>query len=263
MRKATHLHLAFGSIVAATLMTLLAPFAAAQPDPGTFTINHFNVYLNQNPISTGEAVILIDQFGESDHILGPLEKYGVPVDKNFEGFADPRAHLTWWRLSDNVVEPFRTVVVQNQFGDYTLGVFNSEYLLAPALKNAPSQPLPDTHDHYKCYRVEGDEIPFGAQLFDQFSQENLGILTPLYLCNPAEKLLVDGTGFPITKPTEHLVCYLLAQSDPANIVVVAEDQFGVWSLALTERELLCVPSLKDQVVQTNEGSWGEIKSIYR
>ena len=137
MRKATKSSIATGLGLLALAFAILLPAAnaEAQPDPGAFTINHFNIYQNFNETASGYYVALRDQFGEREHTLGRIEWYGVPVDKNFEGVPDPFAHLTWWRLTDNIEEPQRRVVVSNQFGDQTLDVLNSQYLLSPSSKN--------------------------------------------------------------------------------------------------------------------------------
>ena len=254
-------------------LPLLAVFAllpatevAAQPDPSTLTINHFSVYLIGDaapPI--GVPLTLVDQFETSDHLLGGLEFFAVPVNKNAEGIPDPFTHLNWWKLTTGIEDPIRRVVVQNQFGDYTLDVFNAEYLLAPSLKNnSGGDPIPDTHDHYKCYEVVGDDVVFGAQIQDQFGFGSEDLFRPAYLCNPAEKILADGTSFPVTKPEEHLVCYWVNPTPTSQPpLVITQDQFGIWPVEVTQRVMLCVPSLKDQVVQTLDGTWGEIKSIYR
>ena len=239
--------------------------ADAQPDPSNFSINHFNIYLNgQSHPPLLEEVTLTDQFATRVHILGSIARYGVPVDKNGEGIPDPLAHLTFWQFEDNNPQVFRTVVVRNQFGDYTLNVFSSRYLLAPSLKNNSQPiPLPDTHDHYKCYDVFGDAIPVDVQLQDQFEIGSGVSLSPTLLCNPAEKVLNSGETYPVNKPDEHLVCYTYEQVITPPRQVIAEDQFGLWPLTLVDRRGLCVPSLKDDFVQINEGTWGELKSIYR
>ena len=69
--------------------------------------------------------------------------------------------------------------------------------------------------------------------------------------------------FPFSKPDEHLVCYVRSGAVVSDIPATAVDQFGMWNLNLYSARLLCVPSFKDEVVQTEEGTWGEIKSFYR
>ena len=67
----------------------------------------------------------------------------------------------------------------------------------------------------------------------------------------------------ILKPKDHLVCYdielLPGSSPPINF----EDQFTNSNTLLLDVNLLCVPSLKEEVVQVEENTWGKIKSIYR
>ena len=217
-------------------------------------------------------VRLRDQFGESNHLLFGLDFFAIPVDKNQEGISDPRAHLSWWRLGTGTEFQPRRVVVQNQFGDYTLDVFEPQYLLNPALKNSGGatigleqiDPLPDdTHDHYKCYRVEGESVGAPVVLAEQYGVFTDTALDPLYLCNPTEKTDPAGNVFPIKKPEEHLVCYQMQLPTPIRVNVSIADQFGSWFAGIEERKMLCVPSLKDEVVQTLDETWGGLKSIYR
>ena len=242
-----------------------APGVGAQPG-GTFTINHFNIYADLIRPTLGTTVTLRDQFGEDNHLVQNLEWFGVPVDKNGEGIIDTRAHLTWWRISPGDNFGPRRVVVQNQFGDQTLDVGVPSYLLNPALKNSTGQePLPDdTHDHYKCYdAIPDQQLSLSVSLLDQYGLDLDVVLFAQFLCNPAEKETADGVVHPINKPQEHLVCYRIESFDPSPVPALATDQFGVWQMELQARYMLCVPSLKDEVVQTNEGTWGEIKSTYR
>ena len=255
-------------VLVAGALLFTTPAVSADPAPGgPFTINHFNVWRDGLIEPVAIPVFLRDQFGDAHHDAVELEWFAVPVDKNQEGVVDPRAHLTWWRITDDGTFASRRVVVMNQFGDFTLDVFSPEYLLNPALKNAQPgtiEPLPDdTHDHYKCYRVEGDAVGAPVALGEQFGFFSDVVLEPLYLCNPAEKTDPAGNVFPIQKPEEHLVCYRTELPDPLTVFISATDQFGYFELPLVSREMVCVPSFKDEVVQTNEGTWGQLKSTYR
>ena len=255
---------AFVAVIAVAITA--APSHGQPPDDVVFSINHFDVYDVPNTVPSVGPVQLRDQFGTSQHLTGDVHWFGLPTNKNFEGVVDPRAHLLWRRLLDSEIDPIRPVVVQNQFGDQTLEVGDAEYLLIPALKNSgPSgeNPLPeDTHDHYKCYQAAGDPISREFTYENQFEAGSDATLAPAYLCNPAEKTTESGVT-PIRKPTEHLVCYFVRFGTTTELSLVAFDQFGQWNIALQSRKMLCVPSLKDEVVQTLEGTWGQIKSTYR
>lgn len=260
------LHFALSVLVAALAISFAAVPASSQP--GTvFTINHYLVYNDLVPSSISLPLPLLrlrDQFGESEHHDLIMDHLAFPVDKNNEGIPDPLAHLSWWRLLDGTSNPFREVVVRNQFGDQFLGVFNAEYLLVPALKNpdAAEEPIKD-RDHYKCYNVEGDLVPVDVSLAHQFFFGSAEVLNPAYLCNPVEKILPDGTVFKIVKPNEHLVCYQIQAPPLNNVAVLFQDQFIVELANFGEARWICVPSEKEEAVQVEDSTWGELKSIYR
>ena len=158
------------------------------------------------------------------------------------------------------------MVVRNQFGEMSLIVKDPEYLLAPASKNqSPQSPNPPgiVPDHFKCYQVEGGAPPFGVILTDQFGTYSAAIIKPVYLCNPVEKELQNGSIFFISKPNEHLVCYEINIPAPPGITLDFQDQFATETINLVHIPFLCVPSEKDEVVQVEDSSWGKMKSIYR
>ena len=64
-------------------------------------------------------------------------------------------------------------------------------------------------------------------------------------------------------PTEHLVCYFIEFKSVGSFASGFVDQFQNNQFALNERKFLCVPSEKEEVVQTLEQTWGRMKSIYR
>ena len=86
-------------------------------------------------------------------------------------------------------------------------------------------------------------------------------VAPAYLCNPVEKQIA-GTVTPIVDPAIHLACYRM---DPLDVFIgfTAADQFGQWILIDLTSEVFCVPSLKEDPTQTEDSSWGKLKSIYR
>jgi len=128
----------------------------------------------------------------------------------------------------------------------------------------PGDPALGDLDHYKCYRVEGPPVEISRLLIDQFQGGFTDVLFPEYLCNPVEKTHLDvGTNFPILRPTEHLVCYQINFPPLPGLAVSFRDQFIETQVPLDFVDLLCVPSLKEGVVQVEDSSWGKVKSIYR
>ena len=88
-------------------------------------------------------------------------------------------------------------------------------------------------------------------LLDQFHPENnVPLLEPRYLCNPAEKVH-NAVTFPIQGLFEddHLACYGIPP-DPLVTVFDADQQFGPSdNLTTINAEMLCVPSSKQLVVK--------------
>jgi hypothetical protein len=109
-----------------------------------------------------------------------------------------------------------------------------------------SGPLDLVANHYKCYRItEWDHFtPVDHRLSDQFGVDvPADVLRPSLLCNPTKK---DDTGIP--KPNWHLVCYeILVDQDPIEHKADIKNQYGLNTVKTFEPELLCLPSLKNEV----------------
>ena len=214
-----------------------------------------------HPISVG----LNDQFGAEIVSIIQATRIGIPVDKNGEGILRPDLHNVWWEIQSDIPHPLRHVIVSNQFGDAPLEIRLPRYLINPALKNtgAPGDPNFVGENHYKCYDVIGTSLQKTVTLGDQYGTDSAFVLQPVFLCNPVTKTH-DGVEFAPPHPQEHLVCYKILTAFGNPIPVGFTDQFVQdASNGLIMRDLLCVPSTKEEVVQIEAGSWGKIKSIYR
>src|SRR4029077_10799618 len=124
------------------------------------TWDHYKVYRVVNPATGGFPVILRDQFMQTTNQATSLELFANPVEKRVLNppmdqifpITRPDLHYTWWRINP---EPFDALVtLTNQFGDQTIRLHQSEFLLNPALKDNPDPPLP-VENHYKCYACDG------------------------------------------------------------------------------------------------------------
>src|SRR5262245_6920468 len=116
-------------------------------------------------------------------------------------------------------------------------------------------------DHFKCYDVQAQENfhPFNVILRDQFELQEVTVLRPTTLCNPAIKCV--PTGNPAKpydcsqrlNPDDHLVCYETTdergtpQFEQREVIV--SNQFGKQQplTVFRRKNLLCVPSLKAHV----------------
>lgn len=251
----------------------------AQPTPGPAGLDHFNCYSTSGPVEPVSAY-LQDQFDvappSSTFIPGTWEVvtdvrpflFCNPAIKNFNGqttqILNPAAHLLMYIINPQPSTP-RQVTVQNQFGTFTMHTGRAEVLAVPSGKAPlipaatvpalPPIPPQGVLDHFKCYVASGDNLNATVTLRDQFLTETTKVLRPVLFCNPVEKVRVNGTNpltpatvvTPIAHPNLHLTCYLTTPA-PFQRVVVYNNQFilpgALPTLALSQSELLCVPSLK-------------------
>lgn len=254
------------ALLAVIALVWVVPFQPSVATGAPFTVDHYQVYeLSFAFPSPVPAVGLKDQFGTEDVAVIAATHFGLPVNKNGEGVNHPGLHYLWWVIEAENEHPIRDVVVFNQFGETQLQVRQPRYLLNPAHKNSgPVAGEIGEYNHYKCYDVAAPVPSLTVILQDQFRADTASVLQPLFLCNPAEKTDPNGNTFPPPHPSEHLVCYEILTGDGPPIGIGITDQFVQQAPnELIHIELLCVPSLKEEIVQTEGGSWGKIKSIYR
>lgn len=227
------------------LLGLRGGVAHAQQD-------HFKCYdVTDENLLPPAVVTLTDQFGtEQDVIVQVLTMFSNPVQKNDEQIINPDNHLTWYEITGNPPQE-REWLVSNQFGadqSWTVGV--PKFLLVPAQKIEPFYHDPPSGlDHYKCYEAtSGPTVGLEVTLIDQFHPELVTVLGPKVFCNPVEKLLPDGTSYPIIDRATHLACYEIVPHEPFNLPVFAIDQFAPMGIPFTtlDNQLLCVPSTKKE-----------------
>jgi hypothetical protein len=87
--------------------------------------------------------------------------------------------------------PPHIVDLTDQFGTQNdVVVTASEYLCAPALKNGAGVPITE-FPHLKCYVISRDARPLRqpAMLTDQFGDEDVLIMEPLFFCQEVTKTL--------------------------------------------------------------------------
>ena len=127
-------------------------------------------------------------------------------------------------------------------------------------------------DHFKCYEAKPEQKVERHEVLvqDQFGSKTVVVGRPRLLCNPAVK--DEDPRHPVKRfpddlnnPVDHLVCYEVLRAkgkedrdrddrdrddrdhgrDRERREVSVENQFGLHQhLAVTESELLCLPSLK-------------------
>jgi hypothetical protein len=255
---------------------------AAQPAPPTIPadLDHFNCYLSPGPIQPASA-LLQDQFDvappSATFLPGLFESvtdlrsllFCNPAQKTTSSgvttpILHPDAHLLMYLINPQASTPRRVTVV-NQFGTFTLQTGRAVILAVPSGKallstaappTFPPIPPPQELDHFKCYAAAGDDVDAAVSLTDQFRTEQVRVLRPFLFCNPVQKEVLNANNplgavpvitTPITHPLSHLTCYLTTPV-PFQGVVIYNNQFAipgtVPTLALSQSELLCVPSAK-------------------
>ena len=240
----------------------------AQLPPGP-VLDHFRCYtvlVGHDPDDT--QVQLLDQF---DFRLGVTEQVWVggpvrfcnPVEKAVQGrggsvvitpVEDPNAHLTMYRIAEQIVLPPVTwrVEVRNQFGRQRLQVDRPHVLAVPTEKVEAGLVFPEELDHFKCYRAEGGRVRRLARLEDQFETAIVTVLEPRLFCNPVRKTDAAGTVTGVQNAADHLTCYDVSLFLPGGTTVVedvvVDNQFTGASTGdlevVTDEDLLCVPSRK-------------------
>jgi hypothetical protein len=138
-----------------------------------------------------------------------------------------------------------------------------QFLLNPALKNPmPGEEIP-VANHYKCYNCEGAAPNATVVLKDQFIERTAIVGPPIWLCNPTKKTVVGGPTYDMVDPDQHLVCYQIP-GEVTDFSAAVTDQFVPGSqLRLIDYRYLCVPSTKHDPTQTEQSTWGRLKTLYR
>jgi hypothetical protein len=257
------------TFVVCSLLTVVG-HAIAQPAPGPQNLDHFNCYFAPGPVQQ-VVLSLQDQFdiGVTETVRD-LRTYQLcnPVEKTLPGgqvtpIQHALDHLIMYVINPQRNTP-RVVLVRNQFGDQYLRVGNSVILAVPSGKSVQTSPtalptrppIPTDLDHFKCYVATGASLDKLVSLKDQFQTEVVKILHPYLFCNPVRKTvglpgasaLGTTTTTPINNPTAHLTCYTTTPK-PFQATVFYNNQFvlptgPVPSLAVSQSEILCVPSFK-------------------
>ena len=211
-----------------------------------FILDHYKVY-NIVPSGRGFEVWLRGQFDGYVWDYTRVHRYSKflnPADKNNEGMNNKHAHLNWYDIQQEELEPIRSITVSNQFGIQRFRIDQPVALLVPAEKEEAGSQFPDNLDHYKVYKILVNAEVFTANVTikDQFGTEENTAYQAAYFAVPVEKRH-DEAYYQIINPDDHLVFY---QLDPKlwDESRATKDQFGVSQMKTRYSELLGVPSRK-------------------
>jgi hypothetical protein len=108
-----------------------------------------------------------------------------------------------------------------------------------------AQPGLPPENHYKTYLVT-PPVPIVRPIIlsDQFGSLTVEDLTLDRFSNPTQKILSDGTVFPILYPDLHRTWWRMQVPQPVR-TIVGTDQFGVYPWELKDAVYLLNPALKD------------------
>lgn len=125
----------------------------------------------------------------------------------------------------------------------TVFVLTLALLLGLAAVPAQAQDIlaQEVADHYKCYEIVSSDVfePFPVQLRDQFGITEAEVVRALYVCNPVDK---NNEG--ILHPEVHQVCYEIRDPLQPTRNLLVSNQFGELTVKVQDARLLCVPSKK-------------------
>jgi hypothetical protein len=246
-----------------TLLVLHAGRAHAQIDPNW---DHYKAYIVAPLMQQFHSVELADQFGTTSNLVRQLEWFANPVEKQhgpaIYPINDPLLHYTWWQLAPQAFS--KDVIAINQFGDQELHLSEAQWLLNPALKNAPTgTPLP-LANHYKCYFCTGQPVSVPVTLTDQFFSRPALVAVPRYFCTPVEKRLLGGIVYPIVDPKQHYTVYDLGDWTTTIFPATIQDQFiANVQVQLNFDVRLMVPTEKSFPTDAGRSTWGRLKTMYR
>jgi hypothetical protein len=244
------------------------PLPTLQPLPTptlpAFRLDHFLCYLVQpTQFQPRPGLSLIDQFNPQPRPFVPAERQWLcnPVSKNGGPVHNPRGHLVGYVMRDPANAPVNIpVVVVNQFGTQRFIVLQQSRFLVPTGKAPigqpttavpPPPPIPQGLDHYACYTVkpEGTVPHPGVVLSDQFGKLQGEVVEPVFLCNPAQKLIEKSLTNKIINARDHLMCYVVKTGGFQPRRVQIHNQFETMAIEAARPEVLCVPSTKERLKQ--------------
>jgi len=229
-----------------------------------YRLDHYKVYRIPNGGTIGTTVALSGQFDqvgkrkfvEHDYKLDELKFFANPVRKtsaahpNGVPIMHPESHLTWYSLANPVQQSKTRVYVRNQFGSQTLDLDGPRYALMPALKQEVNGELPQTLDHFLCYRVtdynfEAPKDDVGLR--DQFGSSSATVVRPRYFCVPVNKKY-NGQYQEIKNYRGHLTFYgILDKPNGMNSrpMTVRDQLLGEGrTITFGKARMLGVPTLK-------------------
>ncbi|GJL77971.1 MAG: hypothetical protein NPINA01_09600 [Nitrospinaceae bacterium] len=131
----------FAGLLAIDNSVLLVPSVAASAD-------HLQCYdvKKSTKLDPKPIVNLDDQFAvrENVQVKEKAELYCTPVDKNGEGIGNPDNHLTCYKVEG--YKPNRKITIENQFGQQSFELKDSELLCVPSLQTDVQDTKKGGHD---------------------------------------------------------------------------------------------------------------------
>lgn len=209
-------------------------------------LDHFEVYVIRSSPFESQEVRFHGQFDEGPKTakVYSRELFLAATDKNKEGIFDENAHLTWYGIETAEPEPYRTVVIANQFGDQKYRIGPPGALLVPTHKH-PHKP-PHELDHFVAYPIVFGEFDSQeVRLRDQFDEQfhTVEVTRPRFFAVPVRKYHSGYESPDLYNPDAHLTFYWTSPHT-VHDDRKATDQFGDFKMRIYHSVLLGVPTLK-------------------
>lgn len=173
------------------------------------------------------------------------ERVGYPASKNRQPALGEKNNLMWYRIIDPEMEPPRTVVYEDQFGEGKLSIGRLVGLLTPTRLKGNSRP--DELDHYKVFEVtysvprNGIDISLSCAVEEDFEVQTHQVF---YFAVPTAKDH-QGRHYEINNEEAHLVIYgVVGPVEWVPTIVRSSDQFGRRTSVRHGMHLLGAPCLK-------------------
>ena len=261
-------------VILAALFFMRGSVGASHPDIES-RLDHFLCYTDLKPISPEHGMVGLDDQFDAEPVKAQVldsRLFCNPANKEHghghTSIIHAENHLVLYDLRHPKV-PNRAVEVDNQFGKgQRLKVGQAVGLFVPTmtvytlddgtLGFAPTAEL----DHFKCYDVKGENVKQKVSVSDEFVPEMsaAGVYAPDMLCNPVVKIHpIDSTTVTrtdILNSDDHLVCYRLRMKQSTHKIMFHNQFESRDETVVDGPKLLCAPSIKRHIDDSNGGHNG-------
>jgi len=172
-------------------------------------------------------------------------RFGDRSSKNGQPVVDPNSSLTWYDLTDPLLDPHRAVVFEDQFGKHEVVIRRLVALLTPVRCVSGGRSYPRDLDHFKVFEVvkSSGRLNVDADFASGFGSRTATLGEPAFFCAPANKIH-DGKVTEIKNDKAHMVIYRVVPEPAEPQFEKMRDQFGRYRFDLTDNQYIGTPCAK-------------------